>query len=310
MKRGDKKAQLNMSFGWIFAIIVGAAILALTIFGVTKVIKTNQQEQSTVGTSQLSVLFNPLETGFESATSTFISTKVNTRIYNKCLLSGDFGQQRLSLSEYSFDKWTIPSSETSFESKYIFSRDPSEGKRFYLFSKPFESPFKVSDLIYLTSENEKYCFDGAPERIEEEISQIGQPNLASNCTDKKGYRKICFRSSSECDISVNYDLQYVEKKNSEKMYFNDDTLMYAAIFSDKELYECQVQRLIKRTRELASLYNEKAILMSQRNCKSDLVDDLAWLKNLEIKDSSELPNLDYTIEAIASKNKYSYCKLW
>ena len=41
----NKKGQLNISFGWLFAIIVGATILVLVIFGVTKIVKTSQQEQ-------------------------------------------------------------------------------------------------------------------------------------------------------------------------------------------------------------------------------------------------------------------------
>lgn len=303
-KRGD----LNISFGWLFAIIVGAAILVLTIFGVAKVIKTGQQEQTTIGSAELGVLLNPLETGFESAVSTFISTRIDTRIYNSCFSAGNFGEQRISLSEFSFNEWTIPSSEASFENKYIFSRKVSEGKKFYLFSKPFEFPFKISDVIYMTSEKEKYCFEDAPEEIEEEIIQIKQENLAVGCDEKPDYIKVCFEKSN-CDINVDYDLKYAEKGGS-KVYFEGDSLMYSAIFSDKEIYECQVQRLMKRMRSLAELYEEKSLLMKERGCDSGLGEDLDSLGKIELKSSSELSDINDFAEEIQNKNKYSECRLW
>ena len=76
----DKRGDLNISFGWLFAIIVGAVILVLAIYGATKVIKTGQQEGQAVSAKELGILLNPLETGFESASSTHLSLKTETRI--------------------------------------------------------------------------------------------------------------------------------------------------------------------------------------------------------------------------------------
>ena len=307
----NKKGDLNISFGWLFAIIVGATILVLAIYGATKVIKTGQQEGQAVGAKELGILLNPLETGFESAISTPLSLRVETRIFNKCSPSGNFGKQGIQTSEFSFNKWTLPGVESSFENKYIFSNKIVEGKKFYIFSKPFEFPFKVSDLVYFTSENEKYCFDDAPEDIEEEILQLNQANLAANCTKIDSQTiKVCFKSAN-CDINVDYNSKYVQKGEN-KFYFEEDSLMYAAIFSDKEIYECQVERLMKRTKQLAELYKEKDLLMSQRNCKSDLAVDLDLLiSNLEnAQDYEIIKNVAYLIDGIKNKNEYTECKLW
>ena len=54
--------------------------------------------------------------------------------------------------------------------KYIFSKQALEGKKFYLFSKSFEFPFKVSEIIFIS--NEDYCFIEPPGNIEDEISSI------------------------------------------------------------------------------------------------------------------------------------------
>jgi len=46
--------------------------------------------------------------------------------------------------------------------------------------------------------------------------------------------------------------------------------MYAAIFSDKGNYECQVKRLMQRVAKLALLYEDKANFVSKRGCNSNL----------------------------------------
>lgn len=307
----NKKGDLNISFGWLFAIIVGAVILVLAIYGATKVIKTGQQGEQTVGAKELGILLNPLETGFESAISTPLSLKAETRIFNTCSLSGNFGKQGIQTSELNFNKWSPPGVESSFENKYIFSKAPyTQGKKFYIFSKPFEFPFKVSDVIYLTSENEKYCFDSAPDDIEEEISNLNQANLASDCTDKPSYTKVCFSSATNCDINVNYNSKYV-KKGQDKIYFEGDSLMYAAIFSDKEIYECQVERLMKRTISLAKIYLEKELIVSQKNCNSNLAGDLDLLiSSLEnAQDYKIISDVSELVEETKNKNKYTEC-LW
>ena len=306
----SKRSQLNISFGWLFAIIVGAVILVLAIYGATKVIKTGQSEEQAVGAKEIGILLNPLEIGFESAISTPLSLRIETRIFNNCYPSGNFGKQGIQTSELSFNRWSTPGVESNFENKYIFSKSPyTEGKKFYIFSKPFEFPFKISDLIYLTSEDEKYCFDGAPENIEDEISQLNQANLVLGCAENLDYTKVCFGSGANCDIAVNYNSNYVQK-NQDKIYFEEDALMYAAIFSDKEIYECQVERLMKRTKHLLSLYLKKEILV-QKNCKSDLGSDLdLFISILEnAKDYKVINEVSELVEEIKIKNKYSSC-LW
>lgn len=317
-----KKAQLNISFAWLFAIIVGGTILVLVIFGVTKLIKTGEQESEAVGSAQISILLNPLETGFESATSQVMQTSLESRIYNRCTNIGEFGEQRIKLQEFTFNKWQPPGIESSFENKYLFSEKIVGGdkgaKKFYLFSKPFEYPFKIADLIYLTSENDKYCFQDAPEEIVEEISQLSQKNLASECetlSDSANYKKICFDGGQGCLINVDYDNGFVFKsgQNPSKIYFETDALMYAAIFSDNLEYECQIKRITKRVNLLASLYGEKSSLMAQRGCPPGFDEELGTLAEFEIsssENSQKLSELSFLVEDITKKNKFSQCKLW
>ncbi|MEJ2267685.1 MAG: hypothetical protein P8X70_01265 [Nanoarchaeota archaeon] len=255
-----RKKGLQISFSWLFAIIVGGFILFLAIYASTKLIGTEQRTMDARTGKEIGILLNPLETGLGvTAKSTFFTMPVKTRIYNKCDNYDDFGHQIIQISQKSFNKWTDTNIDISFENKYIFSEKEIEGKKFFVFSKPFEFPFKVSDLMYITSSDKRYCFIDVLEDIKEEIEELNQENLIlEDCLENDV--KICF-GSGDCDIKVNYAMGYVEKEGK-KVYFETNALMYAAIFSEPEVYECQLKRLMKRVKELAIIYREKADIVS------------------------------------------------
>lgn len=304
----QKQGYFEASFAWIFAIIVGAIILFLAIFGVSKLIKTEQTISDVEVGKEIGILLNPLETGFESGKTNSLILPVETRIYNGCNNLGSFGRQLLLVSQKSFDRWSDTDINVGFSNKYIFSEDYVEGKTFYLFSKPFDFPFKVADLVYLSSSMKDYCFLRAPDEIERELSALDQKNIFVNNCSTKGIR-ICFESNSNCDIIVNYDLGYIEKKSS-KIYFEGDALMYATIFADKEVYECQLKRLMQRISQLALLYNDKATFVSGVGCHSNL-NLLALSNSAKNLDSSlNLGSVGYLEEEIQDKNDLAECKLW
>lgn len=307
MQRLSKKSQLNFSFQWIFALIVGAFILFLVIYGVYKLINMGESVSDPAVSQEIGILMNPLETGFESSKTTSFMTPMETRIYNRCSEIGIFGKQGIRTSQKSYNKWSETNTEVSFENKYIFSEYPVEGQTFYLFSKPFEFPFKVADLIYMTSSMRKYCFIDAPEEIAEELNNLNQKNIMiENCSGE--HISVCFKKKI-CDINVDYSAGLI-KKEGENLFFEGDALMYAGIFSDKEMYECQIQRLMKRVKEISELYNEKALLVSRVNCNSNL--DLKTLITLSenIESSANLNSLNKKVNEINNKNNVAECRLW
>ncbi len=304
-----KKGALQISFGWLFAIIVGMFIIFLAIYGVIKLMNTEQTTLDVKTGKQIGVLLNPLETSFESAKTSSFTLPAESRIYNGCNDEGNFGKQLISISQKSFNKWTETNLNASFTNKYIFSKRIVEGKKFYIFSKPFDFPFKVSDLIYMTSSEEVYCFPDAWGDIEEELSNLNQENLLlENCTEEMIY--VCF--GGNCDINVNYQDGTVEK-DGEIMYFSSDALMYAAIFSDVAVYECQLKRLMKRVGELSLLYGDKSILIGNAGCDLEIKTDLAELIVLagNLDESQDILGLTTNVENLNEKNDAGGdCKLW
>lgn len=305
----NKKGFLQISFQWIFAIIIGIFILFLTIYGITRLIGTQTNTLNLEGSKELGVLMNPLETSFEGALASSIEFSIDTRVYNLCDDFGDFGRQSIKISQQSFGKWSEQSVSVDFYNKYIFSEYPVEGKKMILFSKPFEFPFKVANLIYLIPADEIYCFKDAPDDIKQEIENLGISNIITeNCLDS--HIKVCF-GTDNCDINVNYNQEYV-KKGGEKIYFKGDALMYAGIFSNSQVYECQLIRLMKRLSSLSQLYIDKANFIAVTGCNTNLNADLQVLSNLahELKKSSDLDVINLKAEEIRGANSNAICKLW
>ncbi len=57
----NQKAQFQISFAWLFAIIVGAFILFLAIYAAVKVINIGESATSAITGKEISILLNPLE---------------------------------------------------------------------------------------------------------------------------------------------------------------------------------------------------------------------------------------------------------
>ena len=319
----NKKAYLEISFSWMFAIIVGVIILFLAIYFLTSFIKTGQKEQELKASKEIGILLNPLEIGFEQGKQTKLTTSVNTRINPSCDLSGNFGRQRISVKEETYGKWSESDDRVVFQNKYVFSEENVEGKQFYLFSKSFESPFKVSSIIYLFPTKESYCFIDAPSNIEDEIKNLNFENIfledSLNPGDCSGDEtQVCFNSYEECNINVDYsEGQGKITKGEQNLYFYDDSLMYAAIFSNQETYECQLRRLLMRTKILTQIYNSKLTLSSLSDCQNYLSTDLTLFENKinaylidDERTSSSLEDIFKDAKILNRNNRYSNCRLW
>jgi len=307
-KRGDKSGFIQISFAWLFAIVIGVIILFFAIYASVKLIGTEESVSSSETGKEVAVLLNPLETGFGEETTTRLTLPVESQIINGCESFGDFGEQEISVSQKKGREFTDAGVDSVAYNKYIFSNKSVQGKNFYLFSKPFEFPFKVSDLIFLTSSEESYCFTDAPEEIQEELSSLGQANLlVENCPSQS--KKVCFSSDSNCDITVKENEKSVNRGEG-LVYYETDALMYAAIFAEKEIYECQVQRLMKRLEALALIYNDKENIISGKGCPVEV--NLLGLADSasSLKDSADLIVVKSAADDAEDENKRAYCELW
>lgn len=305
-----KRGYLQISFGWLFAIIAGIAILFLAIYLSVKILDIGGTSIDAKTTKEIEILFNPLETGFETGKTTTLVLPSGNRIINQCDNYGEFGTQKLSVSQKSFNKYKETGISSEFYNKYIFSEEFIEGKKFYLSSISFDMPFKIADLIFITTE--RYCFLDMPNEIEEDFFQENIITDEEECVDKD--IKVCFSryaldNEEECDIFVDYFEKYVEKDN-ERVYF-EDSLMLGAIFSPKEIYECQVKRIMQRAEKIYLLYYDKSNFISNK-CESNLGEDLIRLSNdaRTFHDSRDLELVKQNSDILFEKNKWEDCLLF
>lgn len=310
-KKKNKKA-IAMSFNWIFAILAGVVILFLAIYGVTRFVETGEKTIGTETAAQISALLDPLETGLASGKSAQINFKKEAQTFYTCdeLSNRPFGKQTIAFSERGLDEeFSEASIEISLKNKYVFAEDILEGKNLYMFSKPFEMPFKVADIIVLSTEN--FCFFQTPNEILEEIEGLNLANIQfedenlANCIGKK----VCF-SDLDCEIEVTgseegFEYGKIVKRNKEFYYV--DSLILGAIFSSPEIYECNVKRLMSKINELGAVYLDKMKLTRQKGCGLNIEMNLIVLMDSasNLSSSKELGLLYKQAKDIDAKNRAS-----
>jgi len=312
MRKGRNKRGLEMNFAWMFSIIVGAVILFLAIYTATQFIDVSKYQIDTEAAKQFTILFEPLATGIEEGKITSIPLPQNTRIYNECDETGAgaaqyFGKQEISLAQESTigKKWGEPGVGSIVYDKYIFSNSLEQGKTIYAFVKPFEIGFKVADIVILYLD--EYCFVNAPDEIKNELNQLKgdkERNIIltrqeRNCGDAIS---VCF-DNSRCDINVDLNNNLVRKDGEVVEYI--DNLVYAAIFSDPEIYNCNKDRLIKRISNLADIYADKAGLVQKQGCETGLRSDFEILASLD-----NLQSIKQQTDKIDMKNNAAVCQVF
>ncbi len=315
MKHTKKRGQFN--FVWIFAILAGGAILSLAIWGAVRTGDTLRYGADTEVARGISILTDPMQAGFADSSFGKITFKQETRLNNICL-SGKFGKNEISVATKSGvgKAWNSAGGEISIHNKYIFSKEKNQGTEYYVFSKPFNFPYKVSDLLFLMSG--RYCLINTPPSIRDEVSGIGIKNIVfENCSS--GDERVCFGGGSNCDMIVYgscsgdcssiYDEGVVSKKDGDLKYVGN--LMWGAIFSDKDIYNCNVKRLMFRTKEISEVYSEKTNLMNARNCGTNMKGELdAWSAETNNATDEDIISLKVVADNLEKKNEGELCGLW
>jgi len=308
----QNKKSFDLPFSWLFAMIAGAFILFIAIYGATKFATTGTQLAYSESAKTIANLLNPAVSGVASSYSLKpLQFNRETRIYFSCeektSASPIFGRQLIAFSEQSgfLTKWSNPGTNISRYNKYIFADNIESGKTFYIFVRPFYTGFKVDDLIMISSK--EYCFVAPPESIREDIDMSGFKNINSSNTIKeckKNSLSVCFNSENsfsadECNITITgecsesnceseYDFGTVQKNGKTLNYAGN--LMYAAIFSSPKIYDCNLARLGNKINQLSDLYLKKVEIMETRDCSSNTKEDLSTINEASkiIKSSGDL----------------------
>lgn len=316
------KRGLEFGFVWIFSIIAGVSILLLSIYGATQIGETQRFETDASVAKKLTIITDPLEAGFTSATFGTISFNAETRVRNLCNAIG-FGANDIAAATKSGfgSEWLDYSAATTVREKYIFGHEEDSGETFYVLSKAFNFPYKIADYVVLMTDQRAYCFIDAPKSIREELEALRMPVIGfDNCTFAGDVEvlDVCFGGGT-CDIVVEpgcdsctdvYGSGLVRYPNGRSSQYAG-SLLYPAIFSDKITYECDVQRLLYRGGTTAKILARKADLMNARGCSTNLEPVLqGWSTSLLSSDISGMVNLYPDALALEGAHKWEVCGVW
>ena len=308
-----KKGQ--MQFSWLFALILGAAILFIAIFFSGRLLEQGTYLTEAEMAASFNALLNPFASVREAGIplSKPVELPAKTNVSFGCNPAKD--SQTISVL---LEKGKAPFS-TVIKNKYIFSQD-FNAKELWIFGKSFKMPWQVDDLIYVVSK--KYCFDsnGIPGSIEDELNDLNSSFMrvialtAANIREEKCDVKVCFGTTG-CEFNVLYGADSTGEirvtGRTLPLSFIDDSTMYAAIFGKD--YECNLERLRKRMELQTDIFLAKADSL-ESDCPeiNGVKQELLGMKSLlqrAATDPSVYPAIKTKAEAIDEANPVS-CPLY
>jgi len=321
-----RKKAIEMSFNWLFAIIAGIAILGLSIYGVTKITGTGNKIVSTESAAKFTALLDPSQAGIAyGKVSAPIRFNKEVKIEFSCNINDNppFGKQSMKFAQESFGKTSEFSEPIDIINNYVFSENIIEGKTIYSYSKGFYLPFKIADIIIISSN--EYCFIDSPKIVKEDLENLQNINFTENINECGEKIKVCFikgtggNFNSGCDIKVkdgtldnSFKYGFVEKEGKSVYYY--DSLIYGAIMSSKEIYECNLKRLINKFKVVSDLYIKKISILERSGCSSNILSQLNNMKESaeSFKFSEDLQDRYLISNAynIDLQNSKASCKLY
>ncbi len=275
------KKGVSIVFNWIFVGVVGALLLVFLISFALNLKATSEEISYSILGMKLRDMFISLSSGEEAVVLKDMPINYNDRV----IFDGD---------HIKLYKKNTNLAKTKVE-EFIFSGELKKGQ-FYVWSKPWEMPFKVSNFLIINSGN-GYSFSNEPRFFD----------LPSEFDVGSG-KKVSFVQSSvfKCRESSSNDIEIIyEKEYGVVCYYKDNTLvkevnflgeamMYGAIFAnDAEAYEKNYKRAMKRLKFLAMVYREKSrnsLLFAEMD---RFVNDLS---------SNDLRKIYEDVESIRAKN--------
>ncbi len=262
----QKRGQTE--YAWLFSLIVGALIIFLAVFAAQKFKGTSTLQTQAEILREFDILLNPFSSVGSITTMTLskaIELPSALQLNFSCNSADNYNEINVrSMVGRGWGEWLRPGFRV--RDKYIFS-ELVEGRTMWVFAKPFEMPWRVDDLIYITDQS--YCFDDPPSHIQREVEALKTNSIFVRdrevCPPESV--EVCF-GARNCDININYPLGIV-RKGDKSLFFAGDAMMYSAIFSGPELYECNSERLVGRIKTQIEINSEKARILKEKGCSTD-----------------------------------------
>lgn len=278
----DKKAQLEVSFNWIFVLIAGAAILIFFIVIIGKQTNVSSQQQSIKITENMKTII----TYAENNPDTF---KENSPVDFETEMNCEDGTLYYGLKDSSYS--------STLDTANVFSTQALGPGKIYSWSASFSAPYLITSILYLSDENTMYLFNNDTtsgnvfvQRIYNEMPKnFNKKEMSSteisNYPDQ-GLKKYIIITGDDITLSNlnfrskatiikiipygqnpfnsgtvefrNYTNPFVlnnlgPTKTKKLAYVTKEMLFGAIISGSPELYQCTRDKILQRTRIITDL---------------------------------------------------------
>ncbi len=282
MKNSKKKAQLEISFNWVFVLIAGAAILFFFIRIIGTETDYAERASHARAVSRMNSLITALQQNPDSISR---SQSIGFDIEFHC---NEEGQHEYGIRN--------SNTRETLSHNLVFTPKVIGSSRLLPWVRTLETPFPVSSILYLTDEETKYVFikdydDGTiehfynqfPRNISKEYKSFDE--FKTNPAEE--YREYIVVASNEVTGSniafedsrkvqkLNYVIE-IDATNANKIrfheftgegalemqptdvpYFDDETAIGAIISGRPDLYECTLNKAIEQIRIVTDINLER-----------------------------------------------------
>jgi hypothetical protein len=284
----QKKAAIEVQFNWVFVMVAGALILVF-FFGIV-------QKQREMSQAKIS---NSLLTNIESiATGAGVSRGTVQRV-GLPNIGINFDCTEECLCSYS-----IEDIRKEYHDKIIFAPKLVKGSEIILWTLDWKIPFRVTNVVYATTANDKYFFvydnkdspmlkmfqDAVPPEINAEYVHISQyPALtyenynsakfifvdtASPPPNNLGIHKSFRRAPvSGLYVTSGGDAFFYDKTSNRELnfrqkpssYFGEQLLFGAVFASGSNTYDCNVISAMSRLKNIITLFIQRTQSLDEQN---------------------------------------------
>ncbi|MEK6916529.1 MAG: hypothetical protein AABW92_02190 [Nanoarchaeota archaeon] len=295
-----KKSQVELQFNWIYVAVVGVAFLLLFI-SISSAVKKNAEAKLADKTVEY---FDEIFTNLQASDKT----------EDSIMLPGM--AIKIATDRDNCNFYTVEGTDLegrSIEFTPLFSPDVIT-RKVLAFSHSWDMPFRAAYFLYLTSPEIAYVSIGQTPEMPENITHFNLAASASSTFTNKNYKKIRFVSSSgnpesfSLDGSVSvmddksvtavfmqgYSIKFYEKEGNkfvykgETQYINYPMLLAAIYSENKESYECNIEKSLKRLNKLAGITIKRTEKLKQiSSCSASLYDSaISSLTQIELNTES------------------------
>lgn len=288
----SKKAQLEVSFNWIYILIAGVVIL---LFFTGIIVRQKAASEKQLSTDVVRIM-----------ESIFTAASVSEKTKNSIDISGLLDYTLTFTCEEGVGEYGVKDGSRAQNAiEPVFAPLEIQGTRLSLWSLPYKLPFKVIDFLFITSENTKYYFLGrdvfideflneaaADEKIRfqinaERINAVEQIQPGNNFQIRVVDFSNTIHNGLPVPVSVLQmgndkvtgvvftaagQVDYYQKQESVWKKLNPapvpiislggerDAAKYAAIFAgNDQVYQCNMQKAFRRLKLLNEVYGGKDI---------------------------------------------------